>query len=138
MECVDYCLGVLIFENVRKLKKIVKELVKERVDDVEGRKKLVSQFEAVNDFLKHGYCRHIDTDGDCAQNSRRALVRHSTGTAMASSSSGTGLSSNCDECLKPFQCVENVREAVLQEEYVLKEVLDNASLNIKLFMGHAI
>lgn len=50
IQCVNYCLWVLVFENVRNLKKVVKE----RMDDVEEREKMGSQLDAVSDFLKHG------------------------------------------------------------------------------------
>lgn len=78
-ECVDYCLGVLVFDNFRKLKKIVIYIVREQVDDVDERKKLTGQLTTVNDYLKHGFCHHINKDADGAHDSRCALIgRRST------------------------------------------------------------
>lgn len=57
-ECVDYRLGVLVFENIRKLKKIVNQ----QVEHVDKMKTLTLHLIAVNDYLKHGYCHHIDKD----------------------------------------------------------------------------
>lgn len=51
---------MLVFENIRKLKNIVNE----QVEDVEKRKSLNLQLTAVNDYMKNGYCHHIDKDID--------------------------------------------------------------------------
>lgn len=63
--CIDYCLGVLVFENIRTLKGIITAFVPE----VSKRKLLLKQAEAVADFLKHGYSHHVDCDTDQAHNS---------------------------------------------------------------------
>lgn len=59
---VDYCLIVLVFENIRNLEYIVEK----RVMDVRLRKELNLKLSAVGDYLKHGYKSHLDLDEDSA------------------------------------------------------------------------
>lgn len=48
--CVDYFLGVLVFENIRNLE----FLINKRVNDVLIRTKLLDQISACGDYLKLG------------------------------------------------------------------------------------
>lgn len=63
--CVDYCLGVLLFDNFRN----IQYMVDKRVEDVRVQKLLRNQLTAVSNFLKFGYPSHIDKDGDPAHDS---------------------------------------------------------------------
>lgn len=69
-QCVDYCLGVLVFENFRTLKGIINNCV----DDMDKRKLLTKQVDAVSDYLKHGYLQHVDMDSDPAHASTPSLL----------------------------------------------------------------
>lgn len=68
---VDYCLGVLVFENMRTLEYVVNELAM----DLMERKKLISEIIAVSDYLKRGYHAHLDMEEDAAHDSCLALTR---------------------------------------------------------------
>lgn len=59
-----------MLENVRMLER----LVKNRVTDIKNQEVLLGQLTAVCNYLKHGYYKHVDRDGDVVHNSRRGTV----------------------------------------------------------------
>lgn len=67
---IDYCVGVLLLENVRKME----DLVKLCVPEGSKKKDLQKQAVAVCNYLKNEYETHLDCDGDAAHDTRRALV----------------------------------------------------------------
>ena len=139
--CIDYCFGVLLFENVRTLEFIVKS----NVSDVLKQSQLVEQLTAVSDFLKHGYSTHLDTDSDFVHETRRALVGRACNDSDGSSSTSQGRNRNagptsdrssCMDCLKPFQVIENIRKHVPRTDSGILEVLQDAEEKFRLFLGH--
>lgn len=48
---VDYCMDILLFENIW----TVQHIVSKRVVDVELKKKLDNKLKALMDYMKHGY-----------------------------------------------------------------------------------
>lgn len=68
--CVNYYFGVLLFDNFR----TVTYIVEKKVVDICKRNELHNQIDAVQDFLKHGYINHIDSNEDPVQDSRRGLI----------------------------------------------------------------
>lgn len=61
-QCVNYFLGVFVSEIFRKMKGIVTTCV----TDIEKRKQLLKDVEAVSAYLKHGYIHPLDKDLDPA------------------------------------------------------------------------
>lgn len=97
--CVEYMLGVFVFENVRTLEHVTTKRVKELL----LQKKLQAQVTAVSDFLKLGYRYLLDTNDDVALNSRRALVR-SNGAPQ--NDNITLHETKNDHCLKTVQVLK--------------------------------
>ena len=125
--CLDYNLGVLIFENVKKLESIVDKCVY----DAKKKEELQKQITAISDFLKHDYMCKVKENGDSAFNARRALVG-----CDPPDLDPIGDVSNDDDCLKPFQVIESIRSAANRTTHSLTEVLDDCALKFKLFMAH--
>ncbi len=126
-KCVDYCLGVLIHENVKKLERVVNVCVK----DVLKREQLQKEINAVTDYLKHDYVCELKEFGDPVSSTRRALVGYNDGTENVERDI-----SRSDNCLKAFQVIENVRCAVEELTEPLSEVLNDCGNKFKLFMAH--
>ncbi len=59
-KCLDYNLGVLIFENVKKLESIINGCVQEATKKEE----LLKQLTSVSDFLKHSNIGQVKETGD--------------------------------------------------------------------------
>lgn len=97
-QCVDYMVGVLVFENVRTLQYITSR----SVEEVLVRTKLLDQLNAVSDFLKYSFEVQLDKDDEFAHGTRRSLV----GKLQI------GEQEECEtkwsDCLKRFHLVENI------------------------------
>lgn len=128
---VDYHLVVLVFENVQLLQYIIKR----RVQDVQQQYVLGKQLIAIENFLRYGCYTHVNSDSDVAHNDLRALAGNSA-EGSACTDTEHDCRTNCMECLKPFQVIENIRMYVRQESDGVKAVLDEAANKFKLFMGH--
>lgn len=138
---VDYCMGILLFENIRS----VQHIVSKRVQDVETKTRLENQLKALTDYMKHGYETHLDMDDRHVHNTRVAVMGHELPTVPRCpirDDDGEVWSENepsildCTACLKPFQIMEDVRQSVRGGEDGVGEVLDDACHKLRLFMGH--
>lgn len=146
--CIDYCVGVLLLENVRNLENVLNRCVPEG----QKKKDLRKQCTAICEYLKHQYETHLNIDDDAAHNCERALIGyHRRGIAevevveKTSNVSERRAKSSCDTCLKPFQFVKSLRKEVNmnnrngegEERYIATEVvLNDAANKMKLYMGH--
>ena len=71
-QCVDYCLGVLVSENIRTLV----DITMKRVRDIQLGKELNDELTVVSEFLNHWYCSNLESDEDPVHCTRRSLVRN--------------------------------------------------------------
>lgn len=67
---VDYCMDILLFENIH----TIRHIVYKGVDDVELKSRLENQMTALVEYMKHGYDSHLDEDDRNVQNTRIALM----------------------------------------------------------------
>lgn len=146
--CIDYCIGVLLLENIKNLESMVSRCVPEG----ETKKKLEKQCGAICDYFKHEYETHLNIDNDVAHNCQRALIGcrirgipEEEVVAMSHTATERRAWSKCDTFLKPFQFVEdlgvevrknNVTEEGKEKYAGVEVVLNDAADKFKLYMGH--
>lgn len=125
--CVSYCRGLLIFENVATLGKVVQKCI----TDVIRRNLISKQVTAVCDFLKHDHVCELKEHGDPAINTMRAVVGLADGIVDYD---GEGF--ECDNCLKLLHVIEDIRAPVENLSTALYDVLTDCSNKFKLFIAH--
>ena len=104
-KCLDYCLGVLVFDNVHKLDRVLNSYI----IDVQVREQLKKELDSVVEYLKHDYVTELRDYGDPATAMKPALVGDVVEGAEGEQS--RGMSRN-DNCFKVLQVIENIREAI--------------------------
>lgn len=132
-QSVEYYMSILLFENIRNLY----AMLKDRITDVMPIEKLGNELNSASDYLKHTYASHLDTEDDTVHNTCLVVVgKDNVGVLRHTLSGHNSVIEFCEDFLKSFQVVENVRAAVRANEDGLKEVLGDANRKLKLFYGH--
>lgn len=124
--CVEYCLGVLVFENAGALEKIVPKCI----TGVIRRDLILKQATVVCDFLKYDYVCKVKESDDPAIHTVRALVELGDGIFDYN-----GDGSKCDNSLKSFQVIEDIRASVENLSTALSYLLTDCGNKFDLFMA---
>ena len=123
---IDYVLGTLVYDNLKRARYIVQR----EVADVDKRKVCMAQIEAMEDFLKVTYLGHIAADGDPLHDPSYALEETQRSNQNFLAPSG------CKTCLQPLQVVENIKFSLRSQRADIVEALSVIQHKLILYTGH--
>lgn len=123
-DAVDYVLGTLVYDNIR----LLRHVVCKEISDQRHVKTLLTQLDAVEEFLKFVMLENIGIDGDPLYCAGIALNRAIPASVQ--------IESTCDKCLAPFQVVENIKQSVIGSNNSAADALDDAAHKFLLYMHH--
>lgn len=125
----DYIPEFLLDKNFR----LIERVVEKEVTDVSVAKLLLEKTRAVEDYLRFTYSTHIDgldCPDDPIHSTDFALLCHNVST------SAEPKSSNCRECLRPFQLLTDIQRSITNTRQDIIHVICDAREKLLLYMGH--
>lgn len=125
--CIDYKLHGLVYENVKMLRRIVDDHVR----DCNKRKELKRKMKGVIEFLKYSYITHLDdTSTDPFHN-----VKFGIGHGKFNAETKKVV---CSEFNAVFKMVHELKSEIIDQPPCLNEIIDNSAKKFEVFMGHIV